>query len=179
MSKKIDEIVKSYELLVGANEKIGHIWKLPKTEDNLYFVLTECSEVIDAMLRGNLEYYRNNAKEINIYEEACDTVMMLMKYLMSLRVDPGVLRHELNYSLQLRDEQDIDLDLLPAILQTMAFVSRSLLDRHTGSNTIDAYFAREDAIDCITDIVFALQDGMLESYLGAKIAKYYKKIQNV
>lgn len=71
----VKEVNRSHELA-------GDIWIMPVPRKSLLFAITECAEVIDAILRLDNSFMRNNDKgsdEIKIWQELIDVVIMLTK----------------------------------------------------------------------------------------------------
>lgn len=65
-----------------SHEFAGDIWIMPTPRESLLFVLCECSEVLDAILRLNPTFMRNNDKgtgELKVYQELIDVAIMLIK----------------------------------------------------------------------------------------------------
>ena len=77
------EAVDTMWALFVAQEEFKYTWVLPPSRDCLRFAFCEGGEIIDALLRNDPKYYRNNQKELNYQEELCDVLMMLMKYFMA------------------------------------------------------------------------------------------------
>jgi len=53
-------------------------WPTPNVHDSIRFAFTEIAEVVDAELRGDITYRRNNARDPNIDYELADTAIMLI-----------------------------------------------------------------------------------------------------
>lgn len=53
-------------------------WPTPSTRDAARFAVCETCEALDASLRLNSGYARNNAKDLSIEDELCDALMMLI-----------------------------------------------------------------------------------------------------
>lgn len=53
-------------------------WPTPNVEDSIRFAFTEIGEVVDAELRGDITYRRNNARDPNIDYELADVAIMLI-----------------------------------------------------------------------------------------------------
>ncbi len=58
--------------------ELESVWPTPPPLDCLKFAVTEAAEVIDAELRNNPMYARNNVKELDPLDEVADCLMMLV-----------------------------------------------------------------------------------------------------
>lgn len=58
--------------------RLSNVWPTPPPLDALKFAVTEAAEVIDAELRTNPSYARNNDKDLDPLDEVADCLMMLV-----------------------------------------------------------------------------------------------------
>ena len=72
-------------MLYDADQKIGHVWKMPTPYDSIQFAFTETAEVVnDRINQQQAGYARNNfQRSPNIVKELTDVGMMLLKYFLS------------------------------------------------------------------------------------------------
>ena len=76
---EILSIVKdAYVVVWQYRGELEHVWPTPPPEDCRWFAYTEAGEAIDAMLRNNLKYRRNNAKKLDEKDEWADCLIMLL-----------------------------------------------------------------------------------------------------
>lgn len=83
---------KAVEELKKMDEEYGDVWKMPSFENSLLFAMTEIGETVDAYMRTMPEFFRNRDFQTNgneLYEEATDVVMMMIKALMVAHYDFG------------------------------------------------------------------------------------------
>jgi hypothetical protein len=81
----LNSYAKAVHELRKMDEEHGDVWKMPSYNDSLMFAMTEIGESIDAILRQKPEYFRNREFATTgneVYEEAADVAMMLIKALM-------------------------------------------------------------------------------------------------
>ena len=74
----IDELKAMHRSLWEFRREISPYWPTPNREDSLAFAFTEAGEVVDAQLRENSTYKRNNDKEHTVERELAQCVMMLL-----------------------------------------------------------------------------------------------------
>lgn len=67
-----------HSLVWEYRELLNEWWKIPATRDSARFAVCEACEALDASLRLNTDYARNNAKELSAEAELCDCLMMLL-----------------------------------------------------------------------------------------------------
>ena len=76
---EILSIVKdAYVVVWQYRGELEHVWPTPPPEDCRWFAYTEAGEAIDAMLRNNLKYRRNNTKKLDEKDEWADCLIMLL-----------------------------------------------------------------------------------------------------
>lgn len=59
-------------------EELKDVWPCPNPLDSVRFAVCEACEALDADLRLNGEYARNNDKALSVEDELCDCLMMLL-----------------------------------------------------------------------------------------------------
>lgn len=79
------QLLASIDALDYADQRIGHVWKMPSPDHCLRFAKTEEGEVHNDIINSELAgYARNNTQRApDVAKELADTGMMLLKYLMS------------------------------------------------------------------------------------------------
>lgn len=58
--------------------EMSSYWPAPSSIDSLRFAFTEAGEVMDAFLRTNPDYVRNNYRNVAMQDEIADCVIMLV-----------------------------------------------------------------------------------------------------
>lgn len=66
-----------WEIVWSYRNRLSDVWPTPPPLDCLRFAVTEAAEVIDAELRQNPIYARNNDKDLDPLDEVADCLMML------------------------------------------------------------------------------------------------------
>src|SRR5688572_24607360 len=75
----IAKVLKDCHALVWEyRELLKEWWPTPSTRDSARFAVCEACEALDASLRLNEAYARNNAKELSVEAELADTLLMLL-----------------------------------------------------------------------------------------------------
>lgn len=134
------QIILLNDLLVDANNKIGDIWILPNTEECKIFAVTECGEVLDALMRTNAKYFRNrnitNTQE-EVIKEITDVVMMIWKSYMAIEINQNlVLISDFSYTMAQEDydfvasccNSNFDKNVRTIIAGVLAKICASILD---------------------------------------------------
>lgn len=67
-----------HDIVWTYRNRLERAWPTPPVEDALRFAVTEAAEVIDAELRINPTYARNNDKDLDPLDEVADCLMMLI-----------------------------------------------------------------------------------------------------
>lgn len=74
-----DELIKLRNLVFAYRERMEHRWPTPPPLDAMRFAFTEIAEAVEAKLREEPRYNRNNAaKGSTVAEELCDCAFMLL-----------------------------------------------------------------------------------------------------
>lgn len=73
-----DELKRCHQLVWQRRAELEDVWPTPDTADALRFAFTEAGEAMDAWLRLNGEYARNNEKDLSVEDELADCAMMLL-----------------------------------------------------------------------------------------------------
>ena len=92
------------------------IWPHPTTFDSWAFLVTEVSEIGDALLRsgyGGNSYKRNHEKEVDIPSELADAYLMLITLANDLEVDLGLELDKCVSKFYLKYKDEIDDQLRP------------------------------------------------------------------
>lgn len=66
------------DLIWSYRQRLADRWPTPPPVDALRFAFTEAAEAMDAWLRLQPAYNRNNAKELSVEDELSDCLMMLV-----------------------------------------------------------------------------------------------------
>ena len=72
------DIRRLHKLVWDTRRELGEAWPTPEPIDALRFALTEAGEAMDAWLRTNPLYRRNNEKTLSVHAELADCAMMLL-----------------------------------------------------------------------------------------------------
>lgn len=129
------------------NPEVKKKFARPNTLDSLLFACTEVAEAIDAHLRENEGYSRNNVKSLHVEEELADHVIMLI----TAHSDPAFVVASLDYVMSNIIQKQNDtygalsrMNLLSVLFMRMADI---LKDFH--SNALYAW-----KINCVYQIVW-------------------------
>jgi hypothetical protein len=78
------EIIEGFRMLKEADERIGHVWKLPNPYDCIRYAVTECAEAInDQIVLDSPDHARNNPQTPDVNGEMRDCGMMVIKYFLA------------------------------------------------------------------------------------------------
>lgn len=72
------DLRKLHTMVWDTRRQLGDKWPTPDPADSLRFAFTEAGEAMDAWLRRNPTYQRNNARESSVNAELADCAMMLL-----------------------------------------------------------------------------------------------------
>lgn len=116
------------------NPQVQEKFARPSTHDSLLFACTEVAEAIDAKLRENAEYSRNNVKSLEVESELADHAIMLITAHSDLPFVKGVLEYVIS-NMTSGNTNDIyagysRMNLLDALYMRSANILR---DFHAGS----------------------------------------------
>jgi len=73
-----DELKRYHEMVWRYRAELEETWPTPTVLDSLRFAVCEACEAMDAKLRENALYSRNNEKNLSTVDELADCIMMVM-----------------------------------------------------------------------------------------------------
>lgn len=73
-----ETMIELRDLIWTYRHRLADRWPTPPPVDALRFAFTEAAEAMDAWLRLQPAYNRNNAKELSVEDELADCMMMLI-----------------------------------------------------------------------------------------------------
>lgn len=128
------QLVASIDALDYADQKIGHVWKMPTPEHCLRFAKTEEGEVHNDIINSELAgYARNNVQRTpDVAKELADTGMMLLKYLMSAYGYKMAKEMLVNASKRSEEFQSQDKKQLPSAFES--FLKHAGIDKNVVSD---------------------------------------------
>jgi len=72
------DITATHAVVWAYRQRLAHLWPTPDPQDSLRFAVTEAGEALDASLRQNPAYARNNHRNMSVEDELADCAMMLV-----------------------------------------------------------------------------------------------------
>lgn len=134
-------------------------WPTPNKLDSLRFAFTEIAEAIDADLRGNITYRRNNQRNPSVEEELADCAIMLITSLPNVEVSDYIWGSTPPHA--------------SGTLERIAkYVTRALFRKHLPSKTIyeiDVYTALWYIVDYVGGY------DVLQRLIKQRLARIYNK----
>ena len=89
------------DLVWQYRDKLSDVWPTPPRDDAIRFAACEAAEALDAWLRRNPKYARNNDKDLSVRDELADCAIMLITALGEDDFEPGVENKWQRYIMQL------------------------------------------------------------------------------
>lgn len=148
------------------DEEHGDVWKMPPYVDSLMFAMTEIGETMDAILRQKPEYFRNREFATTgneVYEEAADVAMMLIKALMVKNV---------NFDYALFEAWSTKNHSLLNVLLKVASVIPVAIAMENSNLNLET---EQDVETCAIHLIKGIDNEMSEGWFGNRIAEKMDK----